>query len=233
MGEWFIELEGEKKDLRLLSELLNSPNLDVTEEKGAFILCSSTFDPALDSNAIDERSTNLIEVVNGAAKLYSRRYQGVTAKAVVRIDEDGKRLKYVTLTARARDFTLTARGRDDLVESWFSIAQADEHVTRALTLYGSLEHNWKNLYMLLEVIEADIGGEGALCGKGWVSKKKIKGFKHTANSFSAIGRDARHGHAKLQPPKTPMLLQDARMLIRSLLRQWLESKEPISVSQVT
>lgn len=210
----------------MLSGLLNSPNLNISEEEGVFILRSSRFNPVPDPNDIHEVSTTLVEVLNGAAKLYNEDFQGITAKAVVRIDEDGKRSKYERLTALPRSFHLRALpSRHDLIGSWFTIAQGDEHIARALALYGSLEHNWRNLYMVLEVIEDDIDGHDRLSEKVWVPKEKVRQFKHTANSFLAIASEARHASVSRQPPKTPMPLQEAKRLIHDLLWRWLESKE--------
>lgn len=226
MEEWSIQLEGEEKDLRFLSEILRSPHLSVSEEKGAFILRSSSFNPDPALNDVHKLSTSLVEVLNGAAKVYNRTFQGATVKAVVRIREDGKTERHVRLTALPRQFEFTAfPRRDDLIECWFSIGQQNESVARALTLYGSLEHNWRNLYMVLEVMEDDVGGEESLSEKGWVSAKEISRFKHTANSFRAIGREARHATVAFQPPKGPMSLREAERLIGTLLMRWLESKE--------
>lgn len=225
MEEWLIELEGRKQDLQLLSTLLNSPNLNVTEEKGGFVLRSSSFNPVPDSNDVHDLSTALVEILNGAAKLYNENFQRIRPKAVVRIGEDGKRSKHVRLTALPGRYHIRfPPKRRDLIESWFTIAQGDEYVTRALSLYGSLEDNWRNLYLVVDVIEENVGGEAALCGKGWVPKKKIKDFKRTANAFRAVGRGARHAKASWQPPNTPMSLQEAKSLIDDLLWRWLESK---------
>lgn len=226
MEEWSIELEGEEKDLRFLSEILRSPDLSVSEEKGAFILRSSSFDPDPNSNDVHKLSTSLLEVLNGAAMLYNRTLEGATVKAVLRIREDGKTERHVRLTALPGQYEITALPRrDDLIECWFSIAQQNEPVARALTLYGSLEHNWRNLYMVLEVMEDDAGGEEGLSEKGWVSAKEIRRFKQTANAFKAIDREARHATLAFQPPKRPMSLREAERLIGTLLMRWLESKE--------
>jgi hypothetical protein len=86
------------------------------------------------------------------------------------------------------------------------------------------EHNWKNLYMVLEVIEDDLGGEEAVLQKRYVSIKKLKSFKRTANSYLAIGRDARHATIKNSMPRSPMSLTVAQELIHIVLQKWLESK---------
>jgi hypothetical protein len=226
MEDWLIEVEGEKEDLRELSRLLNSPDLNISEEEGAFILRSSGFGPLPDSKDIHEVSTTLVEILNGAAKLYNEGFQGIAAKAVVRVDENGRRSKYIRLTAQPRSFHLRALpSRHDLVGCWFAIALGDVHAARALILYGSLEHNWRNLYMVLEVIKDDVGGYDRLCQEGWVPKAKVRQFKHTANSFLAIAREARHADVSRQPPKVPMPLEEAKWLVHDLLCKWLESKE--------
>jgi hypothetical protein len=49
-------------------------------------------------------------------------------------------------------------------------------------------------------------------------------FRRTANSFEAVGLDARHGVEQNQPPSTPMDLSEARSLITTLVHAWLRSK---------
>jgi hypothetical protein len=109
-------------------------------------------------------------------------------------------------------------------ESWIHLAKQDELVERALILYANLPHNWRNLFIILEIIEDDFGGEKGLKSKGWVSGNMITLFKRTANSYMAIGREARHGSTKKQPPVKPMGLQEAQSLVRNILFKWLSSK---------
>ena len=49
--------------------------------------------------------------------------------------------------------------------------------------------------MILEAIEDDNGGERGLVAKPW-GGQRVKDFKATADSYKALGADARHGSTK-------------------------------------
>jgi hypothetical protein len=53
-------------------------------------------------------------------------------------------------------------------------------------------------------------------------------FRRTANSFEAVGLDARHGVEQNQPPSTPMDISEARSLITTLVHAWLT---PVPVTE--
>lgn len=136
-------------------------------------------------------------------------------------NERGELVRHYFLTAQADNYNLTASGHDDTsMADWANLATVDSAVARALTLYGSLDHDWKNLYMVLEVIEEDLGGKSALMICYPELSQRLKVFKRTANSFEAVGREARHAK-KLKPQPNPMQIAEARSLIRQLLLYWL------------
>jgi len=57
------------------------------------------------------------------------------------------------------------------------------------------------------------------------SKSLIKDFKHTANSYGAIGDKARHGFETTLPPVSPMKFEEAKVLIIKILTKWINSKK--------
>ena len=57
---------------------------------------------------------------------------------------------------------------------------------------------------------------------GWISQRDAVLFNRTANSFSVLGIDARHGTDVGQPPADPMPLSKARALVVGLVDSWLQ-----------
>ena len=53
--------------------------------------------------------------------------------------------------------------------------------------------DWVNLYRILEIIAANVGGLGAVASNGWATEQSLKLFTPTANSPDAVGLSARHG----------------------------------------
>jgi hypothetical protein len=72
---------------------------------------------------------------------------------------------------------------------------------------------------------SNVGGSDTIADKGWASRSEIKNFKHTANSPSAVGDEARHGKELTQPPANSMTIENARDLLRPLATRWIGEKD--------
>jgi hypothetical protein len=83
-------------------------------------------------------------------------------------------------------------------ETVLSLTDTDEYLERALFLYGTVEHDWRGLYMVLDVVADSYNGPKELLKQDFVAKYKsdIENFKHHANNYRALGVEARHGLAK-------------------------------------
>jgi hypothetical protein len=109
-------------------------------------------------------------------------------------------------------------------ETVLSLTDTDEFLERALFLYGTVEHDWRGLYMVLDVVAESYNGPKELLKQDFVAKYKsdIENFKHHANNYRALGVEARHGLAKEKPPKKKMTLAEAQALIQNILSDWVE-----------
>src|SRR5262245_12013504 len=103
------------------------------------------------------------------------------------------------------------------VISLVTVAMENVRLLEALR-YFAPSGSWANLYKALEVVQDEIGGD--IHRKGWASKRELDRFTQTANSTSAVGRDARHAKRRFTPPKRPMSLEEADELIRNVLMRW-------------
>lgn len=230
MSSWQIELIGNEQTLAFLEEFLsNSPYQFEKDETRTFLPLSET-PPDVGKEELYAIASNLVDIINGATKLYNPDCSPVTFNTISRIKEDGTREGigyFAGSPPRTKYFGFLPEDRT-LVE-WIRLALSDPEVTRALYLYGSLEPNWKNLYMVLEIIEDDFGGEKRLERSNLIVAKDfkdVKDFKQTAQSYKAIGKEARHASLKggYEPPSPPMKLAKAHELVCSLLKVWIESK---------
>ena len=226
MTKWFVELIGNPKDLQFIAVYLNSSELNIFNEKNSYYLESNKFDPIESSTDIKAIADNLIDILNGAAILYYPRFQRVTYRQIHRVNDDGKRQIFGFLTAQGPTTMYYGfSDDDDTLSEWLEIGQKDDAVARAFTLYGALEHNWKNLYMVLDVIQEDLDREKNQTKQKWLEANKIKLFKRTANSYGAVGKEARHGKTSFKRPKKPMDIRDAQILLDSLLKEWIQHKK--------
>ena len=73
-------------------------------------------------------------------------------------------------------------------ETVLSIADTNDFLERALFLYGKVEHDWRGLYMVLDVIAESVGGSKALVKQDFALKSRtdIKNFTHHANCYRAL-----------------------------------------------
>jgi hypothetical protein len=99
-------------------------------------------------------------------------------------------------------------------------AVGSEHLQRALQAYGSIPLDWRGLYMVLDVVREAHGGLKGLMAKNWVPAKRIDDFNATANSYPAVGTEARHGLTKDFIDTPRMTLDEAREMVRTILEKW-------------
>lgn len=228
MTKWWAKLQGTEQELELLREHLAESNHRIIRDGSFFYLKLADLPDDIEPAILKDQLSRFMAILNGAAKLRFGKFTGVNSYGVVRFNKDGTKtgLGFLTLSESSGVLTL-APLPDGILDNWVLAGSNDDLVERALALYGTLDHNWRSLYMVLEVIEDDLGGETAVMRTKWVSSAKVKQFKRTANSFRALGQDARHATIKNQPPSSPMPLSDAQELIEDILRKWLESKSQV------
>jgi hypothetical protein len=241
MKDWRIRLIGHGFDLEDLSTQEGSSDWIIFKEEGDYFLKSSLFDDLKDAEEVRKVATDILDKLNGLAKLRFTNFQPLKIDAVSYIDDSGKKHQFVlihsaTLTMRSRlSATATVVKSDDtidasdkrqpsIVELGYSIAKKDANVAEALRIFGSLETNWFNLYKVFEIIRDDVGGHDQLIRTGWTSKKKIRRFTGTAQSSEILGDEARHVRYKGGPPSDPMSLSEAKSFVKAMLEQWIRSK---------
>lgn len=236
MAEWLVKLEGYEFDLAELSRQLTSPELSLSKEDDAYWLRSACFVALTEVSHVLTEAEKQLKHINGAARVFKANYEPVKLGSVRRQNDNGTRDHFVFLTAsiKARSdlsATVTVSGGTPQpvqaaskdINAATTQANQDEVVQRALRIYGSREHDWVNLYRVFEIVQEEVGN---ITARGWATKGEIDSFKHTANSVGAVGDEARHGVQHTQPPKSPMDLEEAQSLIRTVMRSWLNSKRP-------
>lgn len=237
---WQVRLGGETPDLESLVEAL-SGTTNVVADHAGYVLESAEFDGLSEPAAVSARAAALLDAVNGLGRAYLDDFRGVRFAGVERVDEAGRSTAYDWATVSGRavisavEQIVAADG--SVVEPEFrerppvpnldaalKTAVADPAVAKALRLYAGADRDWRLLYVILELILDEVGGAKAIADAGWASASEIRLFKHTANSPSALGDDARHGAESTAPPPKPMSLTQARQLVERVLRGWLAAK---------
>lgn len=235
--EWFVGICGDKCDLEDLAESLNSSELCITKDRENFVLKSTEFEILDDESEVEHKARELLSLINGAATLLLDMPKPLTMGGVVRVKDDGRREIFVSasssVTVRSRVSLSLVQTNGSVKEvgkanpwilSWVRIGRNDRSVFDVLRRFGEGTLTWGDLYRILEIILADVGGLDSIAKKGWATKKAIRLFRHTACSPTAIGDEARHGTQKTKPPREPIPFSEAKALIKTIIHNWLRSK---------
>ncbi|MEG4939053.1 hypothetical protein [Microcoleus sp. F4-D5] len=232
--KWLVLLDVKKSDFDNLSDLLRSSDeFSLMAENDEYYLTSSRWESLTNHSAVHSEATKPLQDISAVAMIYFPGFPLLKPDIICEVDEEGKRHRRFALSATINvgsscSVSIQLEGGQDIIpklefESWRKLAEEDEIVKNVFRQFRDFEHNWINLYKVYEIVEKDAGKKKI---EQWIIKDKIRQFKHTANSQSAIGDDARHGVDQNQnaPPKEPMSLSEADALIRNLVKQWLQWK---------
>lgn len=231
---WRVALTGDAHDLTDAAKLFTASDPGVVEEGSAFYLRSSGFEAFTDPQEVLESAAAALPLLNGVARTYLPEFKGMTlrAAAVERIDEKTSRVQELVATEvrvvveeeRAFSNGTAVGGTQREVASRLAGASSDDRVARALAIYGSIGDTWVGLYMVLDVLSDDLGGDDAVKKSGFAPRAKITLLRRTANSYAAAGLVARHATEKYEAPDKPMSLREGKKVVGRLLDGWLQSK---------
>ena len=234
---WEVVLAGDAADLRPLSDSFADSDPAILERDGEYVFRWSVLDGLSDATQVKAAADEQIARLSGSASLTLGAIDPIKVASVILISDDGSRNIHVfpdpvvvtfrtsvpTVQIRRADGTEEIHRPADPVKAWLAAAESSDDVARALRLFEGREHDWVELYRLLEIVEASVSRKG-ITDAGWATKKQLERFRRTANSLKAAGAAARHGREHTQPPPQPMPLNDARELIRRVVRQWLDTE---------
>ncbi len=231
---WRVRLEGDRDDLNDLSKIFTNSELTIKENEGNFFLYSDSFNKLKESSQVEERGKEFLLIINAGLKITSNYLQLVKIVGVELLDTKGKAINTfvhvsstVGVRAKARakitknDGTVIEDNPFESLLRWQRIAQTDSLVARAFYLISNDFDTWFSLYKLLEILEEDgfepIGRKGKY-------RNEADRFSQTAQSYSALGLDARHIKSKFEAPPKPMTHSEAKSFIRFLVGEWLKTK---------
>jgi hypothetical protein len=228
--DWFVQIEGEQSILQELSMSLNSPELCIFQDNQKYFLKCAEFDILETAENVFHKAKELLPILSGATQLELR--HPLKLGNVFKRNDDGtlQEFGFGWMSAECPRPFLQAAGEGakvsnlaDRVPIWFKVAQRDDKVAEALTLFGANELNWVLLYKIYEIIRDNLGGEQIFRNKQQLSKDGLNRFTQTAQP---------HRHARnsvtinnWKPHEKPMSFYEAKTFIKYILDNWLRSKE--------
>ena len=232
---WEVHLLGPQHVLDQLARALAGEDPTVVKVQDRFVLRASAFDSAGTADGVRAEGKRVVESLSGIARLLLDSDEPVSLGSVAEVRSDGSRSIYVQLEGASlrlkggfasvvvthADGTVEEHRHSDPASSWLRASLADPSLAKAIRLRDRGDLSWSALYRIFEVIEASVG-EKAIVAKGWASKSDIRRFSHSANSVAVGGDASRHGTENTQPPQHTITLREAKTLVDSLLRKWIE-----------
>lgn len=211
MGQWLVSLRGDSSDLAQLAGCKPNTIADISLRNGEYVLKSSTLIESEDADTIYRKALEILDLVNGGARLFLDSKSPIKVFHVIRVDDNCDETHYMYLADQSvgRDPVRVVEEVDGIqrtiepvnpVLDWIAMGRKNPNVARALQLMTG-EFTWVNMYRLYEVIQDDLGGKGSITSRGWASDNKIDLFKHTANHSAVLGGDARHGSQSKGPTR--------------------------------
>ena len=229
---WLVPLEGHQFDLEDLPSLLAGSPVSVVVRDD---VCCLVIPVELIGDGHDVArvfAEQQIAQINGAARLLWSSSRPVRATdTIFGLDSMGKTVSTV-LAVTGGEFRMKG-GVVSLVTSnedpsepqagaaaeILAAAARSPAARDALTMLGRPTVTWSELYIVFELVQADVGSR--IYELGWVSKSRARWFTRTANSYMALGLAGRHGKDRGAPPRVPMSLGEATTLVHDLVRNWI------------
>lgn len=231
---WVVPLKGHEFDLEDLPIYLDGSPVTVVKREANYFLQLSTSVAGATYERVGDLAADFLALVNGAASVLIHGYRlieleggafygidanGEIAHTVIQVDTAEVRCKGGHVTIAINGVAQPDHRRSSmgslLREASHNRAKAD-----ALTLVGRPSPNWSELYLVFELVEANVGGR--MFADGWIGRTEANLFTRTANSYTALGMAGRHGKDRGDPPAEPMQQQAAVTLMRSLVAGWLQ-----------
>lgn len=234
-GVW-VSIAGDRLDLDDVAQLFSrSTGVRIRREADTYFITAPDMALLATDAEKRDRAIELIELVNGAARLQWTNHRTLTAGSrVVTIEADGSRREGIVVQvgaaesrSRAGSVTVVIGGvpvptPPPAPPRWVEAALTDRDVAAALRILADPDVAWSRLYHVFEIVQSDVGSGM----DQWATPAARDLFTWTANNRPAIGDEARHGHSRFQSPPSPMTLGEARKLIRSIVAGWLTDRIP-------
>lgn len=232
IASWIVPLVGHQFDLEDLPLWLAGQDVHVVTRDNTFVLVIPSAIVGDSYEPVRAFAEAQLEVINGVGHLLSLAFRPLSlADKLFGVDSAGSVLHTVVavnpaeMRVKAGSVRAVVGGkvqpdsREAAASPLLRAASLSPRARDALTIVGRPTLTWSELYLLFELVQADVGGQ--MFDLGWISRSDANLFTYTANSYSTLRSDGRHGKDKGEPPAHPMLRGVAVTLVCGLLLAWL------------
>lgn len=232
VAAWEIPLLGDPADLEVLTVALALRAIRVSRREDGFLLSIPVAAVGVEYGPVRDFAAEHLAGINGVGTLLDSAFRPVQLTShMFGVDAAGTRIHTVVapegldLRMRLGTVGVLINGirqpdpREVGARAMLDGAAKSQLAWDALAMVGRESPTWSELYLTYELVRSGTGGKVVeACG---VTTAEISLFTHTANSYSALGREGRHGTPNTAPPAAPMSLQTAILFVRRLVETWL------------
>lgn len=233
--QWEVAVRGPESVLEELTHALQSSPNTIIRSKDGFVLLGDTFAGLRSEAEVRLEAQRVVEALSGICRMLLQSDTALSIASIAEVRPDGTRNIFVqlepgvlsitgglvSLRVTRSDGSVEERRPSDPALAWLTKALETPEAARALRLRDKRSLSWTDLYRLFEVIVDGAGGTDTIVNAGWASRTQLSRFKHSANSVSVAGDEARHGVESTMPPSDAMTMSEARSLVDILLARWL------------
>lgn len=233
--EWEVVLRGPDPVLEELTHAFHQTENAIVRSQDGFVLRSTRFVNLTNAADVRREATPIVEALSGISRMLLQSGAPLGIGSLVEIRPDGTRNIFVELEPAVLKITaglvstrvshldgsIEERRPSDPAPMWLEKALSTPEAAKALRLRDTGALSWTDLYRLFEVVVGGAGGSDAIVKAGWASRAQLRRFRHSANSVSVAGDQARHGVEPTTPPADAMTIAEARSLVDILLARWL------------
>ena len=233
IASWMIPLVGHRFDLEDLPLWFVGLDVRVEPRDSGFALLIPAKIVGDNYGPVRAFAEEQLALVNGIGRLLSSSYQpvsltdnlfGVDSSGVVRNTVVGVGTVETRVKAGSVRVLIAGEPQPDPAEGAAApltrAAARSPRAHDALIIVGRPNLTWSELYLLFELVEAEVGGQ--MFELAWISRSQADLFARTANSYSVLRSDSRHGKDRGNPPDQPMQHGLAVSLVRALVLAWLK-----------
>jgi hypothetical protein len=192
--------------------------LNVEAEEDGYVLMSTDLDDLEDAAEVWAVAEERLATLVGILLIQNRAARSVAVSGVMQ-----GRTHYLVLAETAEMRVRFGRPPpDDEARTWLNAAR-DPHGPAARALRAFRRGTGADLYTVLEIIAADLGGGiDEIARRGWAPARELQRFKHAIQFYESAGDEARHGNPKGAPPPDRLPMREARRTVRRVLESWLD-----------
>lgn len=233
ISSWKIPLEGHSHDLEDLPFWFAKYDVQVAPHNEGYALTIPFEINGDNYEQIRSHAESQLQLINGIGRLLNSQFRPISlSRNIFGVNNLGNVITTLfagdTASGRAKAATaqFIVRGkaqidpRERAASPLLKAANLSQKAHDALIIVGRPTLTWSELYLLFELVQSDFGSK--MEHYGWISKEKANLFSHTANSYSVLRHNGRHGKDRGDPPSKPMQYGEAVTLITNLILHWLQ-----------